>query len=109
MAVLTAMNYTRAMRKEDAVDQLRRHADALRRMGATSMYLFGSAVRAGAEPRDLDLFIDYDAKRRFSLLDLVGIKQYLEEAMAVEIDLTTRDSLHPMLRKDIENSAVRVF
>jgi predicted nucleotidyltransferase len=89
---------------------LRENADAIRGMGATSLYLFGSAARDKARPdSDLDLFIDYDPARRFSLLDLVGIKQFLEEQMSAEIDVTTRDSLHPMLKDDIERSAVRVF
>lgn len=79
-------------------------------MGATALYLFGSTVRdeAGA-PSDLDLFIDYDPGKRFSLLDLVSIKQFLEEKLSIEVDVTTRNSLHPMLRTDIEKSAVRVF
>ena len=46
---------------------------------------------------------------RFSLIDLVGIKQFLEENLSVAVDVTTRSSLHPMLRDDIEQSAVRVF
>jgi predicted nucleotidyltransferase len=33
----------------------------------------------------------------------------LEEEIGVEVDVTTRDSLHPMLRDDIERSAIRVF
>lgn len=75
-----------------------------------SLYLFGSAERGEASPySDLDLFIDYDQERRFSLIDLVGIKQFLQEQMATEIDITTRDSLHPLLREDIERSAIRVF
>ncbi|TIL75178.1 MAG: DNA polymerase III subunit beta, partial [Mesorhizobium sp.] len=74
------------------------------------LYLFGSAARDDAQPdSDLDLFIDYDPARRFSLIDLVGIKQFLEEKMSTEIDITTRDSLHPMLKAEIERSAVRVF
>ncbi|TJV43736.1 MAG: DNA polymerase III subunit beta, partial [Mesorhizobium sp.] len=69
-----------------------------------------SAARDDAQPdSDLDLFIDYDPARRFSLIDLVGIKQFLEEKMSTEIDITTRDSLHPMLKAEIERSAVRVF
>lgn len=79
-------------------------------MGATSLYLFGSTARnEQSQDSDLDLFIDYDAGRRFSLIDLVGIKQLLEEAMAVDVDLTTRDSLHPQLKDEIERSAIRVF
>jgi predicted nucleotidyltransferase len=98
------------MSRNEIVEQLRRNSDAIREMGATALYLFGSAARDKARPdSDLDLFIDYDPARRFSLLDLVGIKQFLEERMSTEIDITTRDSLHPMLKDDIERSAVRVF
>ena len=98
------------MSRSEIIEQLSRNAEAIRGMGATSLYLFGSAARDSARPgSDLDLFIDYDPARRFSLLDLVGIKQFLEERMAAEVDITTRDSLHPMLKDDIERSAVRVF
>jgi uncharacterized protein len=98
------------MSRSEIIERLQRNADAIRGMGATSLYLFGSAARGKAHPgSDLDLFIDYDPARRFSLLDLVGIKQLLEEQMSAEIDITTRDSLHPMLKDDIERSAVRVF
>lgn len=79
-------------------------------MGATSLYLFGSTARDEFSlGSDLDLFIDYDPHSRFSLIDLVGIKQLLEEAMATEIDVTTRNSLHPQLKADIERTAIRVF
>lgn len=46
---------------------------------------------------------------RISLIDLVAIKQFLEDELNVEVDVTTRDSLHPMLKADIEQSAIRVF
>jgi predicted nucleotidyltransferase len=79
-------------------------------LGATSLYLFGSTARdetnAGS---DLDLFVDYDPAGRFNALDLVDIKLLLESELGLEVDVTTRDSLHPMLREDIERSAVRVF
>jgi predicted nucleotidyltransferase len=98
------------MNRDEAVAKLKSCADAVRARGATSLYLFGSAVRNQAKPdSDLDLFIDYDPKKKFSLVDLVGIKLLLEDELGVEIDLTTRDSLHPMLRNGIEQSAERVF
>lgn len=98
------------MNRIDAVRKLRQHADAVKGMGATALYLFGSTARDEAlASSDLDLFIDYDPAARFSLIDLVGIKQFLEENLSVAVDVTTRSSLHPMLRDDIEQSAVRVF
>ncbi|CAH2409431.1 nucleotidyltransferase family protein [Mesorhizobium escarrei] len=98
------------MSRNEVIERLQRNADAIKGMGATSLYLFGSAAREDAQPdSDLDLFIDYDPARRFSLIDMVGIKQFLEEKMSTEIDITTRDSLQPMLKAQIEQSAVRVF
>jgi predicted nucleotidyltransferase len=98
------------MNRIEAVDKLKRQAQAIKAMGATSLYLFGSvAQNEGERSSDLDLFIDYDPNGRFNAFDLVGIKQLLESELGVEVDITTRDSLHPMLRSDIEQSAIRVF
>ncbi|QCI98239.1 nucleotidyltransferase family protein [Agrobacterium larrymoorei] len=98
------------MEKRTAIEKLKARADAMKSMGATSLFLFGSTARDEANVRsDLDLFIDYDPEIRFSLIDLISIKQFLEEELDVEVDLTTRTSLHPQLRNAIELSAVRVF
>jgi predicted nucleotidyltransferase len=98
------------MNKIETIDKLKRRADVIRGMGATSLYLFGSLAQDQAKPSsDLDLFIDYDPNGRFNAFDLVGIKQFLEHELGVEVDITTRDGLHPMLRADIEQSALRVF
>jgi uncharacterized protein len=104
------VSYIRSMNKRETIARLKRHADAVRALGATSLYLFGSVARDEATGRsDLDLFVDYNPDSKFSLLELVGIKLLLEEKLGVAVDVTTRDSLHPMLRADIEQSAVRVF
>ncbi len=98
------------MTRSEAIARLSQHADALRARGATSLYLFGSAARDEAGDRsDLDVFLDYDPSMNFSLIDLVDIKVFLEGELAIEVDVTTRDSLHPSLRDEIERSAVRVF
>lgn len=98
------------MNKADAIAGLRSQAEAVKAFGATALYLFGSTVRDGATPgSDLDLFVDYDGARRFSLVELVGIKQLLEARLGVPVDVTTRDSLDPLLRDRIEAAAVRVF
>lgn len=98
------------MTRNDAISALTACADAIKARGATSLFLFGSAARDSAAPgSDLDLFMDYDPAEKFSLVDLVDLKFYLEDRLGVPVDITTRDSLHPMLRQGIESSAIRVF
>jgi predicted nucleotidyltransferase len=98
------------MTRAEAIAKLGRYADDLHARGAMRLYLFGSTARDdAAHNSDLDLFLDYDPAAKFSLIDLIEIKYFLEDALDVEVDLTTRDSLHPSLRTTIENSAVRVF
>jgi predicted nucleotidyltransferase len=84
------------MRKYEAVSALKEQSDAVRALGVTSLYLFGSMVRdSTTSTRDLDLFIDYDRNSRFSLIELVGIKQLLEQRLGIPVDVTIRDSLDP--------------
>ncbi|HEX4112250.1 MAG TPA: nucleotidyltransferase domain-containing protein, partial [Stellaceae bacterium] len=76
------------MNRDQAITALQEQAGAVKALGATSLYLFGSTARdrAGAAS-DLDLFIDYDPNSRFSLIELVGIKQLLERRLGVPVDL----------------------
>ena len=61
------------------------------------------------KPRRATSICSSTTNSKFSLLELVGIKLLLEKKLGVPVDVTTRDSLHPMLRAEIEQSAVRVF
>ena len=98
------------MTRNAAIQKLADRADAIRTRGATALYLFGSTQRDEArDTSDLDLFVDIDPKVKFSLIDLAGIKLYLERELDILVDVTTRDSLHPLIRADIKREALRVF
>jgi predicted nucleotidyltransferase len=98
------------MKRSEALGKLNSHADALKALGATSLYLFGSTARNNANAgSDIDLFLDYDPRGRFSVLDLVAAKRLLEKDLGIEVDLTTRNGLHPLIRKRVEAEATRVF
>lgn len=98
------------MKQVEAISHLKRLAPTIRDMGATALFVFGSTARDQAKPTsDLDLFIDHDPDEKFSLIELIGIQQFLEQELSIAVDLTTRSSLHPMLRADIERSALQVF
>jgi len=97
------------MDQETIVAELRRHADQLRGEGVAALYLFGSTARGEARRgSDVDLFFDY-SDPKFSLIELVRVKDRVSAILGVEADVMTRDSLHPMLKERIEASAVRVF
>jgi uncharacterized protein len=97
------------MTRADILALLRDQAADIRALGATSLYLFGSAARGEAtETSDVDLFIDYDPDR-FSFVELVRMRERLSHVLGRPADLTTREGLHPLLRTDIEAEAIKVF
>jgi uncharacterized protein len=98
------------MNRAEAVRKLRTFAAPLKERGATSLYLFGSTARSQANgASDLDLFLDYDPRSKFNAFDLVAAKRMLQKGLGVDVDLTTRNGLHPLIRKKIESEAIRVF
>ena len=110
MESASPIRYFVFMIRIDAIARLQEQAETVRGMGATALYLFGSTVRDAAHAgSDLDLFIDYDQDSRFNAFDLIGIKLLLETKLEVPIDITTRYGLHPVLKSEIEKSAVQVF
>lgn len=97
------------MNRDDALNRLRRHEADLRGLGIVGLYLFGSTARDEADDNsDVDLFFDY-RKGEFGLFELMDVKDSASRILGRRTDIMTRDSLHKMLRPQIEASAVRVF
>ena len=98
------------MNREQVIQALKRHERDIRAGGATSLFLFGSALRGEAGPEsDIDLFIDYDETGDFSLIELIRLKREIADYLGREVDLTTRDGLHPVIRDRILAEAERIF
>ena len=78
--------------------------------GATALYLYGSRARGDHRADShVDLFVDCDPDGSFSLLNLAGVKIIADEALGLEVHVTTRSSVNPRLRTRIESEAVQVF
>ena len=72
--------------------------------------MFGSAARDEmASASDVDLFVDYDPTGTFSFVELVRLKELLKRKLSRDVDVTTRDGLHPQLRADIERACIKIF
>jgi uncharacterized protein len=105
-----ALCYVCSMTREEAITAISQRSKALMARGAASAYLFGSTAKGLAtEHSDIDIFIDLVPDRKFSLIDLAGIQNFLERELKVSVDVTTRSSLHPMLKTDIEREAIRAY
>ncbi len=84
------------MRRDEIIFRIRKHADAICAEGASALYLFGSLARDEAGPEsDVDVFVDVDPARRFSLLNMSGIRLIIMDEIGRDVDITTRDALHP--------------
>lgn len=73
--------------------------------GAQNVRVFGSVSRgeAGTES-DVDLLVKLEPGR--SLLDLIAIKQELEDLLGREVDVVTEDAVSPYIREQVLKEAV---
>ncbi len=77
----------------------------MRQHGVVHAGVFGSVARGDARPdSDVDFLVEF--KRGRSLLDLVGLQVELRKALGRDVDVATRNSLHPRLRDRILREVV---
>ena len=72
----------------------------LQRYGVSKAALFGSAVKEQIRPdSDVDILVQID--KDISLLDFVGLKLELEQALKTDVDVVEYDTIKPLLRETI--------
>jgi len=98
------------MNRAEVISRIQANADAIRALGAESVYLYGSTARDEAGPvSDVDIFVDRNPARHFGFIELTELEFLLRDLLGTDVDLSTRTGLHPALSKEIEQSAVRVL
>lgn len=79
------------------------------RNGVVRAWVYGSVARREARPdSDLDLVVQWDG-RRVSLLDLVGLKLELEDALGHAVDVSGLEDLSKHVRPWVEREMVPVY
>jgi uncharacterized protein len=98
------------MKRPELIERLKAYDTLLRENGATALFVFGSRARDSERPdSDLDLFIDYDPALKIpNMFRLMQIEQKISETLGIPVTITTRDALHPLMKRHIERDAVRV-
>ena len=77
------------------------------RHGAQNIRLFGSIAR-NEERKDSDVDLLVSMQPGSSLLDIIAIKQDLEELLGRKVDVVTEDSISPYMREEIFRDAVNL-
>ena len=101
---------TARLTRDEALRALRAHAGELRARGVLHLALFGSVARGEARPdSDVDVMVVIDDSRKFSLIDLAGLRLHLCDVLGRDVEITEREHLKPFLRDAILSEAVEVF
>ena len=80
----------------------------LQRYGVKRIGLFGSCVREEMkEDSDVDILVEIE--KDISLLDFVGLKLEVEEALGKKVDLVEYDTIKPLLRERILSEQVVIL
>ena len=84
--------------------------DKLRAEGVVHLSLIGSRARREERPdSDVDVVIDVEPGRPFSLLDLVGVAHVIEDATGLPAHVLMRRSLSGEWQTRITRDAIEVF
>ncbi len=76
----------------------------LEKNGAKKVMVFGSYARGEATKNsDVDIIVEFSHGK--SLLDLVGLEQELSDLVGVKIDLHTKQSISPYIKRRVLREA----
>ena len=92
------------------VQRIRSQEAELRRRGIRHLSLFGSVARGEARAdSDIDIAIEIEPGRTFSLIRMEEARLLLEDALERPVDLGEADSFRPTVRAAFERDRVTVF
>ena len=102
------MNKIKVMQFQNAKQVISKNKNPLIQKGVKTLAIFGSVARQEEKKwSDIDILIDFDAKK--GLFGFADIKNYLESILKCEVDLVSKNALHPALKKRILDEARNVF
>jgi hypothetical protein len=80
-----------------------------RKYGVKEIGIFGSYVRGEQKKQsDIDLLVEFEESSNLTLLDFIGLENYLSEILGVKVDLVEKQTLKPRIGKRILEEVVNV-
>ena len=74
-----------------------------------SVAIVAASCGAARTDSDIDVLIEVAPDARFSLIDLVSVKDFLEERLGRKVDVVTKEGLDPAIRDRVLREAQAVF
>ncbi len=102
---------TTANSKKNGIQKFKpKIAKILKKYGIKKAGVFGSYARGDyKKTSDMDILIEIPKNLKFSLLDFVGLKYELEDAIGKKVDLVEYVMIRPELKKDILEEEVAII
>jgi predicted nucleotidyltransferase len=100
------------MDREQVIATLRAHEQELKSAGILRLSLFGSVARGeagGATGHNVDLMAEFDASKRLSLLDMMGLENRLADILGVPVDVAPAKMLKEPVGERAAREAVFAF
>ena len=98
------------MRRDELVGKLQSIKPALEAEGVRHLSLFGSRSRGdNAENSDVDLLLEVEPERRFSILNLVGVEHLVEDTTGLKANAFMQRALDAPFRTSIRSDLIRIF
>jgi uncharacterized protein len=93
------------MKIEELKERREKILDIAERHGARRVQIFGSLARAESERHsDVDFLVELEPGK--SLLDLIAMKQDLEDLLECKVDVVTKRAVSPYIRDEIVAQAI---
>lgn len=96
--------------KEEILNKLKEVKPTLyREFYIKNLGLFGSYVRGeNSDSSDIDILIEYDESKPFSLFTLIGLEDFLTKLFNLKVDLVNKKSIKPALKENILKEVIFV-
>jgi len=71
--------------------------------------IFGSYVHGVQKKQsDLDILVEFEESANLSLLDFIGIENYLSESLGINVHLVEKHTLKPRIGKQVSEEVVNI-
>jgi len=71
--------------------------------------IFGSYVKGEQKKQsDIDILVEFEETADLSLLDFIGIENYLSDVLGIKVDLVEKHTLKPRIGKHVLEEIVNI-